>query len=55
VLIRDNYRCQLQLEPCVGHADTADHIVPKKRGGKDVMGNLQASCQPCNQLKGDRA
>ncbi len=31
-----------------------DHIIPKKRGGKDRMSNYQLLCQPCNLKKGSR-
>jgi hypothetical protein len=33
---------------------TQDHIIPKARGGKDYLGNLQTLCYPCNQKKGKR-
>jgi 5-methylcytosine-specific restriction endonuclease McrA len=31
---------------------TIDHIVPRCRGGLDVLGNLQALCTSCNSSKG---
>lgn len=31
---------------------TKDHIVPKSRGGKDVLENYQTMCAVCNNLKG---
>lgn len=37
---------------CVGTATTADHIVPRSRGGADALENLQPACLPCNQAKG---
>ena len=26
----------------------ADHILPRRRGGQDTMGNLQGVCKPCH-------
>src|ERR1700733_6754577 len=51
VLKRDRYECQLQLPGCLGRATTADHIIPKSRGGTATMDNLQAACRPCNSAK----
>jgi hypothetical protein len=30
---------------------TKDHIVPKSKGGEDVLENFQTTCQICNNLK----
>ena len=30
---------------------TKDHILPKSKGGKDIMENYQTMCEPCNLLK----
>jgi 5-methylcytosine-specific restriction endonuclease McrA len=50
VLRRDRHVCRY----CGGHATTADHIVPKSKGGTDSMNNLVAACRSCNGSKGDR-
>ena len=35
-------------------AETADHILPKSRGGKNSRLNLVGCCLPCNAQKADR-
>lgn len=50
VLNRDGYRCCW----CGGRATTAEHIVPRSRGGSDDLGNLAAACLPCNASRGNR-
>jgi 5-methylcytosine-specific restriction endonuclease McrA len=32
---------------------TRDHIIPRARGGMDLMENLQTMCAPCNNAKAD--
>jgi 5-methylcytosine-specific restriction endonuclease McrA len=32
---------------------TKDHIVPKSKGGKDMLSNTQTICVICNTKKGD--
>jgi 5-methylcytosine-specific restriction endonuclease McrA len=51
ILVRDHYLCQLQLEGCLGRADSVDHIMPRERGGASVPENLQAACMRCNRAK----
>ena len=51
ILKRDRFRCQYcnkQAAPL-----TMDHIIPKKKGGKDTWENLVAACTRCNTRKGD--
>lgn len=31
---------------------TKDHIIPKARGGRDVVSNMQTMCEHCNNAKG---
>lgn len=51
VLARDKGRCHY----CGGlGADSADHVMPRARGGLDEMGNLVAAHLRCNKAKGDR-
>ncbi len=54
VIERDGGRCQLRLAGCTTVATTADHIVPRSKGGTSAMGNLRASCRHCNAARGDR-
>jgi 5-methylcytosine-specific restriction endonuclease McrA len=34
---------------------TADHVIPKSKGGKTIRSNILAACQKCNRAKGDLA
>lgn len=51
---RANYRC----EYCLLHQEygakkhEADHIVPRKHGGRDDVDNLAWACFQCNRYKG---
>jgi 5-methylcytosine-specific restriction endonuclease McrA len=55
VLKRDGGRCVLcgnsKKEGVKLHVD---HILPRSKGGKDTLDNLQTLCQPCNLGKGNR-
>ena len=33
---------------------TKDHVIPKSKGGKDLMSNYQVMCLQCNQEKGNK-
>lgn len=50
VLKRDNGKCGY----CYGVARTIDHVIPRSRGGRNTWQNTVASCDACNQRKGDR-
>jgi len=50
VLARDCYLCQLCLQPA-GKSAHVDHIVPRSRGGKDSLDNLQTLCACCHNRK----
>ena len=49
VLIRDKHICQYCGEP----ARQADHVIPRKAGGYDLMDNLVAACASCNRIAGN--
>lgn len=33
---------------------TKDHIIPKSKGGEDILSNYQTMCVNCNTAKGDK-
>src|SRR5690606_32327033 len=44
-------RCRLCLQP---GATTADHVVPRSRGGDNSLDNLRPAHSLCNSRRGDR-
>lgn len=53
VFTRDGYTCQLRGKTCNGKAQQVDHIVRPADGGEFFeLGNLRASCAPCNAARG---
>ncbi len=51
VLRRDDHTCGY----CGSREGfTVDHVVPTSKGGRNAWTNTVASCDPCNQRKGDR-
>jgi 5-methylcytosine-specific restriction endonuclease McrA len=52
ILARDNYTCQYCGS--TGKDMTIDHIIPKRRGGKDEWENLVCACKRCNMKKSDK-
>jgi 5-methylcytosine-specific restriction endonuclease McrA len=51
VMIRDNHTCVY----CGKHADTIDHVIPRKDGGTSTYENCVAACTPCNRKKGHKS
>jgi 5-methylcytosine-specific restriction endonuclease McrA len=49
VLVRDGRKCAYCAKP----ANTVDHILPRKLGGKDSYENCVAACGRCNTKKAD--
>lgn len=52
IIKRDNRRCQY-----CGNTSaemTVDHVIPRKKGGRDIWENLVSACLKCNNKKGDR-
>lgn len=45
-------RKHFNLYAADGTLMTKDHVIPKKHGGKDNVGNLQTMCVVCNRAKG---
>jgi 5-methylcytosine-specific restriction endonuclease McrA len=55
VLKRDGGRCVLcGNSKKDGVKLHVDHILPRSKGGKDTLDNLQTLCEPCNLGKGNR-
>lgn len=50
VLVASGFTCAY----CAGPATTADHVLPRSRGGRTVRSNLLPACSTCNTSKGDR-
>jgi 5-methylcytosine-specific restriction endonuclease McrA len=55
---QDTQRCHFNLYAKLADGTevllTKDHIVPKSKGGKDHIGNLQTMCKVCNEMKMDK-
>ena len=55
VLERDHYLCKVcDNSGILTKGNQVDHILNKKRGGSDDMGNLQTICEPCHNAKTSR-
>lgn len=44
--------CRYCMAPLTISQATADHRVPRSKGGLNVRANIIAACQPCNAAKG---
>lgn len=54
ILIRDNFSCvYCGRNPSVGAIMQIDHVIPRKRDGKNNKENLVTACQECNNGKRD--
>jgi len=51
-LIAQNGCCHYCCAPLCQLTVTADHKLPRSRGGKDARSNIAAACFDCNQTKG---
>lgn len=54
VLKRAKFHCELCGISAYERALEVDHIIPRNKGGTDVLNNLQALCYSCNAMKRDR-
>lgn len=52
VLLRDGYRCKLQLPGCTGTATHAHHTLGRATTGDDPT-YIVAACEHCNLATGD--
>ncbi|MBN2417488.1 HNH endonuclease [bacterium] len=52
ILRRDRHTCQYCGRKHM--TMTVDHVIPKKRGGRDTWENLVCACNECNARKGNR-
>ena len=53
VLVRDKFTCQFCGRSAPNVELEIDHIIPKSKGGKARLDNLQVSCVQCNRSKQD--
>jgi len=54
IMMRDKYTCQYCHKVFNSAELTLDHVIPRSRGGETSWENLVASCNPCNNRKGNR-
>jgi len=52
---RDRGICQLCAREIRPWQTSLDRVVPGAQGGRYALGNVQATCRPCNARKGDAA
>lgn len=54
VFTRDDFTCQYCGVRIGMRSGTRDHVIPRSRGGRDVLSNVVTACIGCNAAKGDR-
>lgn len=54
VFVRDKERCAYCNCKLTLRSTTKDHVIPRAKGGKDVLTNVVACCKACNGKKADR-
>lgn len=53
-LERDQSRCRYCGRLTTSRTRQLDHVIPRSRGGKNVITNIVVACQPCNTIKGTK-
>ena len=54
VFARDAFTCQYCGCRVTMRTGTRDHVIPRSRGGRDILANVVTACSPCNLRKDDR-
>jgi hypothetical protein len=54
VFVRDKEKCAYCNCKLTLRSTTLDHVIPKSKGGKNVLTNVVACCKACNGKKTDR-
>lgn len=54
ILTRDDYRCRIRGDRCLGEATEVDHRDNTRGDHYDWDSNLQAVCVPCHKAKTQR-
>ena len=54
LLEQANGKCSICGKKITAKTLAADHIVPLAKGGEDHFSNLQATCEKCNFVKGEK-
>lgn len=53
VFARDGFTCQYCACRVTLRSGTRDHVIPRSRGGKDILTNVVTACADCNRRKDD--
>lgn len=54
VFTRDDFTCQYCGVRVSMASGTRDHVIPRSRGGPDILSNVVTACRACNMRKGSR-